>query len=202
MTYFDSHYVSNSDIKELRYRIDRKFDKPDNIEEIFDSGTLNHHALFEPYKADKNHKSYALACQMASTVLKDDMLKNIIMLPDFRREHEWYRKGVFGLDCRCKTDGDSKSMSLVIDYKGLAISSDKAFEESIDRFDYDQAIAWYLDIVKYDNYLLFGVSKIKPNLIFKRFVTREHEYYQRGLEKAENGVKLWKAIIPDTIEIN
>jgi hypothetical protein len=193
MGYFDHDYVSNSDVKEIRYRHDQNRTKPENLQQIFDAGTLNHNALLEPYKADRNHKGYKLAKTMAETVLKDSLCRSIIMSPDFRREHEWYRCNRWGLKgVRCKTDGDSKSNSVIFEYKGLAVTSEKGFDNAIVHHDYDQSSYFYLNVVGYKYYLIAGVSKEYPDRLFKRLVTRDHKIYQWGEPKVDSGIKLWK----------
>ena len=93
--YYFHQYVSNSDLKRLDARfIGNSRPEPENIEEIFDLGTLIHQVLLEPYKADKNHKDYNLAEQMAWTFLNDKTCGQLFRMHDFRREHEFYRVNV------------------------------------------------------------------------------------------------------------
>lgn len=92
-------------------------------------------------------------------------------------------------------DGDSKALGLVFELKGLAIDSDRAFEEAIDRFDYDQGLAWYLDVSGYKRALIVAVSKKKTDRLFKRIVDRDHVYYKRGLSKVKKSIILWKQIL-------
>jgi hypothetical protein len=198
MNYFDHHFVSNSNLKELRAKVDPKFQPPVNLDEIYHAGTINHQALLEPYKCDKTHAKYPLAKEMADTVLRDRLCAKIIMLPDFRREHEWYRIHTHGLKgVRCKTDGDSKQGSVIFEYKGLAVTTDKAFEEAIYHFDYDQAVAWYMPIVRHKFYLIAGVSKAYPDRLFKRLVDKDHPYFKSGTKKLAASKKMWDTYIGD-----
>lgn len=198
MGYFDHHFVSNSDLKLLRAKVDPKFKPLVNLDEIYTAGTLNHHALIEPYKADKAHPKYELACTMAKTVLKDKICARIILAADFRREWEWYRLKVHGLKgVRCKTDGSSKMFSVIFEYKGLAVSTENAFEEAIHHFDYDQAIAWYMPIVRHKHYLLAGVSKKHPDRLFKRLIDEYHPLYKSGAEKVKKSQILWNTYVGD-----
>lgn len=192
MSYFDHHYVSNSDLKKLHQKSSGKIE-PENLQDIFDAGTLNHNALLEPYKADKTHPGYSLAKSMADTVLKDELCRKIILHHDFRREHEWYRRNRFGLEgVRCKTDGDSRELSTIFEYKGLALTTDKAFGEAILHHDYDASCFFYLNVVGYKNYLIVGVSKKNPKLLFKRLLTRDSKEYYSGGIKIESEIKEWK----------
>lgn len=210
MAYFDHDYVSNSDLKAIMQRAEQKRAEPENLKQIFEAGTLNHHALLEPHKAkqwlndkiknaffdeeiEEAKKAYDLACKMAKTVLADKMCQNLIMMPDFRREHEWYRAKMFGVNgVRCKTDGDSRMMSTIFEYKGLAVTTENGFDSAIENHDYDQSAHFYLNVVGYKNYLIVGVSKTKPDKLFKRLITREHRWYATGGLKVQRSFKTWK----------
>lgn len=193
MNYFDHDYVSNSDLKAIVNKTEQKREEPANLQQIFEAGTLNHHALLEPHKADKTHIGYNTAVTMAKTVLEDKMCRSLIMMPDFRREHEWYKQNLFGLKgVRCKTDGDSRAMSTIFEYKGLAITTENGFDSAIENHDYDQSAFLYLNVVGYKNYLIVGVSKKDPKKLFKRLITREHKWYSSGGAKTERAVRVWK----------
>lgn len=217
--YFQHHYLSNSDLKRMVQHFDPK-PQPDNLEEIFDLGSLIHAVLLEPVRIsgpfiatdgseaayllneDKKitrftSKQYFLAKTMAETFMRDELCQRLIMWRDFKREHEFYRTGLFGIrdGVRCKADGYSKELSIGLEYKGLAIANDKAFEEAIVRLDYDQGLAWYLDIMRVKQFLIVGASKKDPKKIFKRLVDRNHPYYQSGMVKIEKCVKMYSNLI-------
>jgi len=193
MTYFDHQYVSNSDLKAIIHKTEQVRAEPENLKDIFEAGTLNHHALLEPHKADKTHIGYVTAKRMADTVLRDEMCRKLIMMPDFRREHEWYKKDIFGLEgARCKTDGDSRMMSTIFEYKGLSITTENGFDSAIENHDYDQSAFFYLNVVGYKNYLIVGVSKKSPDKLFKRLIDRDHRWYSSGGIKTEKAIKAWK----------
>lgn len=209
--YFSHEYTSNSDLKKLVNQIINGEVMPENIDVIYDQGTLNHQALLEPYKADvwlsnklygpddedieakkKAKEDYELACIMAKTVLKDDLCRKFIMMQDFRREHEFYRLNVYGIKGRCKTDGDSKILQTCFEYKGLALTTEKAFDDALYHFDYDHGATWYLDVMKYKYWLVAAVSKEQPDRLFKRLVDRNHLIYLRGREKVIKSTNYWK----------
>lgn len=175
--------------------IDPKFEDPADLEEIFSFGTLVHALVLEPHKADYRHKDISLAKQMAATFMNDEMCRNLYYIYDFKREHEYYRSNRFGVKARCKADGKSNVLSLCLEFKGLSVSTEAAFEEAIDRFDYDQAAAWYLDVTGLDRYLIVGVSKKSPKRLFKRLIDRNHKYYISGREKVNKSIQLWKQIV-------
>lgn len=197
MTYFDHPNASNSDLKRLKAIVEGRLpqDAP-RMQEIFETGTLIHAVPLEHHNANKQHPDYKLACQMRDTLLKDNLCRQVIMIPDFEREKEFYNDDVIGIAGKCKMDGSSKIMSLVLEYKGLAVTTQKAFHDAIMRLDYDQGAAWYLDVSGYKLCLIVAISKINPRLMFKCLIDRNHKYYLSGRIKAENGVKIWKEMFP------
>jgi hypothetical protein len=197
MNYFESHYISNSDLKRLRKMIDPKFEDPADLEEIFAFGTLVHALILEPHKADVNHKDYGLAVDMAKTFMADPFCAQLLHIHDLRREHEFYRSNVFGVNARCKTDAESKALDLIFEFKGLSVGSDREFESAIDRFDYDQAVPWYINVARRKNYLVVSGSKKAPKRLFKRYVNDQHPYYHRGMVKVEKAVELFLDTFPE-----
>lgn len=191
MSYYDHQYASNSDLKKLINRYVEGREEPD-LEEVFNLGTLIHQAILEPHKADVKHKDYKLAKKMADTVLKDQLCRDLIFMPDFKREYEFYRNNVHGIRARAKMDGYSSRISTIMEYKGLKVTTDKSFEEAIFKFDYDQGAAWYLDTSGAKRLLIVAVSKSDPKKIFKRLIDRSHPIYQSGLVKVQRAVMYWK----------
>lgn len=200
--YFSHHYISNSDLKRVRKMVDPKFDDPADLEEIFSFGTLVHALIFEPHKADKDHKDYGLAVDMSKTFFNDPMCREFIHLKDFEREKEFYKEGVFGVNARCKADGVSESISTILEFKGLSVSNEKAFEDAIERFDYDQSHTWYIDTAVKKQRFLVGVSKKAPKKLFKRIAGRDHVYYHRGLVKVKRDIQLLKDLVGDGVWVN
>lgn len=203
MSYFSHEYASNSDLKKWRKMNDPTYQgEPENIEEIFDLGTLIHQILLEPYKVNRLNKDFELANTMAQTFMKDSLCRQVLMLPDFRREHEFYNENIHGIKGRCKMDGESKMMDLVLEYKGLAVTTQKAFLDAIDRFDYDQGAAWYLDVSKRKRCFIAAVSKKDPKRPpFKLLIDRDHDVYKRGEMKVGHCVQLWKDTFGSVVKV-
>lgn len=195
--YYQHHFISNSDLKQLRKMMDPKFQDPADLEEIFAFGHLVEDIILQPHQADYNHKNIDKALAMAATFKADSICRQMLWIHDLRRQHEFYRSNVFGVPARCKMDGDSKAMGLVFELKGLAVESERAFEDAIERFDYDQGLAWYLDVSGYKQALLVAVSKKNTSKLFKRVVDRNHLYYKRGVDKVEKNVKLFLETFPE-----
>lgn len=199
MSYFRHHFASNSDIKELVSRVEGR-QKPDNISEIYNFGTEFHAGILERHKMrpdaiDQGKKE--LIDAMSATFWRDDMCRTIAMMPDFRREHEFYRINRYGLEgVRCKCDGETAKLQTILELKGLSITTEKAFKESIMHLDYDQGGAWYIDTatghVVYKRKLIVGISKRDPDLMFKMLIDRDHQMYKTGSLKIRKGVALWK----------
>ena len=192
MTYFEHHYISNSDLKRLQQLMAPKYQEPENLKEIFSFGTLFHALVLEPHKADYNHPDYQLAKRMTEQFFAEKICRDIFLnVPDLKREHEFYRQNKFGLPARCKVDFGSRRLDLCGELKGLAVANEKQVDEAIDRFDYDQAICWYLNVSERRNYLFVCPSKLVKRT-FKRFITRDHPAYKRGEEKVIKAVKLFR----------
>jgi hypothetical protein len=211
-SYFSHHYISNSDLGKLK-RMGTDYVEPENLPKIFEMGTLNHCALLEPHKADlwlkraielatSEHErkeaqaKYNLAKRMAATVLKDTICRSVIMAPDFRREHEWYRPNCLGFHgTRCKTDGDSRKLGVVFEYKGLAVATDSGFMSALQHHDYDQASCLYLNTTKLPLWLIACVSKDHPDRLFKRLVDRNHKIYKDGEAKIEKAKEKYRLLV-------
>ena len=143
---------------------------------------------------------------MGNTFWRDDLCRQIAMMPDFIREHEFYRQERFGIGAKCKCDGVSKKLRVILELKGLSVSTEKAFKDSLLHLDYDQGATWYLNVASCDwlkyrelgHYfeykLIVGISKIHTDLMFKMLIDRNHPYYKSGLEKVKFGVHIWKDV--------
>lgn len=196
--YFHHEYASNSDLKKLVYKIEGR-ESPQNIQEIYDLGTELHYNITEPHKMTlaPGSDKHEMAMAMRKTFFADKLCRDFISMADFRREHEFYRKGRFGVSARCKTDGDSRMMRTIFEFKGLSVTTQKGFEDAIINFDYDQGAAWYLDVcsgyVPYRNVLMVGISKKQPDRIFKLLIDRDHKFYKTGVEKIQKAVSIWKS---------
>lgn len=210
MTYFEHPYASNSSLKEVVARHNGKT-KPENIQLLYDFGTEFHAGITEPHKMNVDKitpEQVQLIADMRRTFWKDDLCRQIAMTPDFRREHEFYRKDRFGVGAKCKTDGDSRKLKVILELKGLGVTTEKAFRDSLLHLDYDQGAAWYLNVatnisgiqldIKHSCYyaykLIVGISKKDPGLLFKMLIDWKHPFYKSGLQKVKYGVHIWKDV--------
>lgn len=155
---------------------------PPNIERIFEFGSLTHACIFEPHLANKNDPDYDIAQRMRDTFYSDWLCASIMKYKGIKCEHEFYRK-VDGLKRRCKADTSVKDINLLVEFKGLSITSEKQFRESITHFDYDMGAAFYIDTTGLDRELIVGVSKKKTDQIFRFMIEKGDMYYIKGREK-------------------
>ena len=192
--YRDHHYVANSDIKSLDATLSGN-PMPENLDRIFEFGTLCHQLILEPELADWTDPDIKLALKMKETFMADSFCRSFVEHHNFRAEREFYRNNLQGISAKCKTDGDIRSKKWILEFKSLAVTSQKAFEESILHFNYDQGASWYLDVCKYDRVLIAGVSKKKPEKMFKVIVDRGSDMYLSGLAKYTEGIAKWRELL-------
>jgi hypothetical protein len=195
--YFGHHYLSNSDLKKLRKMLqpESSFDiDPGELEEIFEFGHLVEDCIFAPHQANYAHRDIEKALEMARTFRGDKLCQEILLAPDLRRQHQWYRNDVYGVHARCMADADSKWLSLIFEFKGLSVNNEASFYNAIDRYDYDMGLAWYLDTTHYKRAIIVAASKTNTKKLFKCVVDREHPIYLKGLYKAINHVQEVKAL--------
>jgi hypothetical protein len=208
VSYFNNRKASNSDIKEIVGRHEGRT-KPENIKELYSFGTEFHSGILEPHNANLSlisTEQVELIGDMAKTFWKDPLCRQVVMMPDFRREHEFYRENRFGIGARCKVDGCSRRLRAILELKGLGVSTYNSFLASLLHLDYDQGAAWYLNVASgvdavvvnnyhyYDYKLIIGISKQQPDRLFKCLIDRNHAYYKSGMVKVHYGVNLWKNV--------
>jgi len=207
--YFKHAYASNSDLKKIVARFDQRTEM-DNLDAIFDFGSQFHAGILEPHKMDTSGltpEQIELIKQMSKTFWKDKMCSDIAMASDFKREHEFYRKERFevdgepgtGITARCKADGCSRRMQVILELKGLGITTNNSFLESLLHHDYDQASTWYLNTAssestRYKYQLIVGISKKQPDRLFKLLVDWDHANYKSGLVKVNRAKYIWKNV--------
>ena len=204
--YFGHSNISNSDIKSFKQKLGLLPQQPENIQAIFDFGSLFHATILEPSTVDKNDQSddAKLARKMKDTFFKDEMCRMIIMRHDFKREREFYEKvrvGKYEFNSRCKADGDSEGISLFLELKGLNVDSEKAFKMALERFDYDQAVAHYMLTAKRKTELIVGISKKKPELLFKKVVKMNDDFFAVGEQKLIESLDLLHEYSPEDVKI-
>jgi hypothetical protein len=203
--YFSHPFLSNSDLKRLKQQLGMLREPPENLQAIFDFGTLYHKSILEPHLVtdeEKKSSDYKLAKEMSTRFWQDEMCRHFIMAKDFKREHEFYeplKVGGMQVNARCKADGARTKVKFMLELKGLAADTQKAFEESLVAMDYDQACAHYLLTSGYDVMLIVAISKRKPERLFKRIVKKYDDWYLGGEQKLIDTLKLVQTYSPEDI---
>ena len=205
--YFSHSSISNSDLKKFKERLGLSRPAPENLQLIFEFGNLFHRSILEPHlitDEDKKADGYKLAQEMSKRFWQEEMCRDFAMAKDFKREHEFYEKlTVDGMqiDARCKADGARTKMKFMLELKGLAADSQRAFESALIDMDYDQACAHYLLTSGYDVMLIIAISKKKPDRLFKRIVKKYDDWYLGGEQKLIDTLKLVTQYSPQDVKI-
>lgn len=187
MDYFEVPFLSASGIKE--YSGETRFFKG-NKEEIFYFGEQFHRAVLEPSTIDVNYEKLGLVYTMRDAILKDTLTRQILMHPQCKIEHEYYKRGFLrgvlnddGYNVKCKFDAVVKPLKLGFELKGLNVGSQEGLMHAIINFGYDLSAAWYMDIAGIEKHLIISVSKAKPHQVFKYLVQKGDAVYNSGKYK-------------------
>lgn len=201
----DAYYlrseVSNSDLTELKNILHPRMQFGDK-EAAFRFGSLVDAIITEParvdyyllqvddeqYTEDEFRHAQDMLKALRHEARKDPFLFRVLGYAETQKfmvnkaQKLSYCGFDFHLDTRCKWDwwlglfgGDLKT---------TFASTQQQFEEAVDFFDWDRSRAWYMDIAGSDRDFIYAISK-KNNKIFKKFITRGDEVYNRGREKYE-----------------
>lgn len=195
--YFARPEISNSSISKLEMDLGMKRNFPDDIEETFEFGTLVHHLILEPEKADVWNPDYQKARDMRDAVLVDSLANMVLTHKDCKKEHVFIKK-IAGIWCRMKADGALiiKHKRIGVELKSTFAKTEKQFMQAIHHFDYDRQFAFYMDIGRFQKHLILAVSKYKDKKgkhpVFKLIVERNSELYRIGKQKYLEGLELVK----------
>ena len=205
--YFSHSSISNSDLKKLKERLGLSRPAPDSIELIFTFGSRFHKGILEPHlltDEDKASKDYPAIQEMSKTFWKDYFCRDFALSKDFKREHEFYDTlTVDGMqiDARCKADGYREMRKFFLELKSTACESQKSFEAAMLDLDYDQACAHYMLTSRCDVALIIGISKKKPERLFRRIVKKYDDWYLNGEQKLINTLKLLLEVSPEDVRM-
>lgn len=201
--YYSRGEVSNSDLTELKNILHPHVQYGDK-EAAFRFGSLVDAIITEPERVDYifqtvdgepfNDDEFRLALEMQRSLRmeakKDLFLAKVLECADTQRfmirkaQQFTYCDFPFTLNTRCKWDWWLGAFNFGGDLKTTFASSQKQFEEAVDFFDWDRSRAWYMDIAGSERDFIYGISK-KNCQVFKKFINRGDEVYNRGREKYE-----------------
>lgn len=209
-SYYSRSEVSNSDLTSLKNLLYPKLQYGDK-EKAFRFGTLVDAIITEPERVNHyrltvddtqyTEDEFLLAKEMHKALKmearKDAFLASVLRTSDTQRSMVKkgqlfeYGRFLFTLDTRCKWDWFLPAVNFGGDLKSTFASSQKQFEEAVDFFDWDRSRAWYMDIAGSNNDFIYAISK-KNCMVFKKFIQRGDETYNRGREKYEElAFKYW-----------
>jgi hypothetical protein len=200
--YFQHDYLSNSDLKAFKRKLGMVPEDPENLQEIFDLGTLIHATILEPHLADKKHDQYELALAMRETFWKDSTCRHFASADDFHREKPHYESvqvGPYRAKLRCKCDGERSRTKTMLELKGLGVETEKAFREALVRYNYDQAAAHYMLTGDFRMCLIVGISKKDSRKLFKWIVKKHDDFYLQGEQKLIDDLTLLKQYSPEDV---
>lgn len=201
----DSYYlrseVSNSDLTELKNILHPRMQFGDK-EAAFRFGSLVDAIITEParvdyyrltvddeqYSEDEFRHAGEMLKSLRAEAKRDEFLFRVLGYAEKQRfmvnkaQQFTYCGFQFSLDTRCKWDWWLGSFGG--DLKTTFAATQQQFEEAVDFFDWDRSRAWYMDIAGSDKDFIYAISK-KNGKVFKKFIRRGDEVYNRGREKYE-----------------
>lgn len=126
------------------------------------------------------------------------------MAKDFNREREFYNTvqvGGMEFHSRCKCDGWRSGVKIPFELKGLNVDSEKGFQQALTSFDYDQGVAHYMLTTGADMMIVVGISKKRPDRLFKKIIKKHDDFYAIGEHKLIESLELLHQYSPDDIKI-
>ena len=191
--YYNRTEVSNSDLTALRDILHPRQQFGDR-EAAFRFGTLVDALITEPAREFRHAKEMQRSLRMEAR--HDPFLANVLELADTQRfmvnhnQEFTYCDWPFHLDTRCKWDWFLSEFGFGGDLKTTFARSQAEFDEAVDFFDWDRSRAWYMDIAGSQRDFIYAISK-KNCRVFKKFINRGDEIYNRGREKYEELAFQW-----------
>ena len=201
--YYNRSEVSNSDLTELKNLLHPRLQLGDK-EAAFRFGTLVDAVITEPervnfyrftvddvqYTEDEFRHAQEMHKSLRMEARKDHFLAKVLEMAETQRcmvnRQQKFEYGgfPFTLDTRCKWDWFLPVMNFGGDLKTTFATTQKQFDEAVDFFDWDRSRAWYMDIAGSDRDFIYAISK-QNGCVFKKFINRGDEIYNRGKEKYE-----------------
>lgn len=199
--YYKRDEVSNSDLTALKCILHPKMQYGDreaafrfgNLVDalITESGRVDYFHLTvdgEPYSEEEFRHAQDMQRALRREADRDLFLAKVLECADTQRfmvnkaQHFQYCGFGFCLDTRCKWDWWLDGPNFGGDLKTTFAETQEQFDNAVDFFDWDRSRAWYMDIAGSDMDFIYGISK-KNNKIFKKYIRRGDDIYNRGREK-------------------
>ena len=194
--YYDRFEVSNSDLSTLQ-KYWQSLQLQYDLQKAYDFGTLIDCMLTEPQKVNYfnftcagiqfSKADFEIAEAMKISFLRDQFCR--LLLENSETQKITIRENFkinylgfdFTLNARCKWDFFAKQkIGITADLKSTVATSEKAFRNSIELFEYHRQAAWYMDLENIDSHMLIGICKKAPYSIFKVAIKRGDDMYKAG----------------------
>lgn len=101
--------------------------------------------------------------------------------------------GIGEIDCKCKYDGWVHVTRWGWDLKTTQATSASAFEDCVDKFNYDRAAYFYMEVSGSNKFCIFAINK-KTLKIYKVFIERGDYLHRRGKDKCLGLLKKYESI--------
>lgn len=215
MDYFGLPYASNSLLTKIKNGISPAEKFPPT--EAYAFGSLVDALITEPHKVNYNsgliagiqlsEAQISAAKRMRDNFFSDHICKQLwsmaekqkeLIIENMMFEFEGFE---FEIGFKCKYDLFLQSAWYGIDIKTTAAKTQKQFEESVFKFDWDRQGALYMDIPtqltgeESKQFLIIGISKKAPHKIFKLPIKRDDGWYNSGKSKyTELAFKLYQLL--------
>ena len=197
--YYEHPFTSNSALSKLKAQLSGR-DQYES-EDAFAMGSLVDAMLTQPVRVDYFKKKLvddpyiftdaqiAVARKMKVSALNDSFVRRMIscsqyQVPFYTKGVKFQHKGIdIWMDCKCLYDFISPVAGIGGDYKSTLCTTEPAFANAVDLFDYDRARVFYMLQSGMKRDVIIGVSKKAPYRVFKVFIEQGDVIWNRGMEK-------------------
>lgn len=158
----------------------------------------------EPYTGDEFRLAREMQRSLRLEARRDPFLGKVLEAAGTQRcmvrqgQRFTYCGFPFTLDTRCKWDWWLGSFGG--DLKTTSASTQQEFDEAVDFFDWDRSRAWYMDIARSERDFIYAISK-KNCRVFKKFIVRDDDTYNRGRGKYEYLAFQWWLLTPKKTDV-
>ncbi len=212
-------YVSNSMLTELQIALGERmiFGDAQTKVKAYSFGNLHDAIMTEPELIVESHRAvrtadgelvefdqetYDRAHAMKRDAMEHQNMSLLLTTMKFQVVHKIEHFEVnsatarFTMPIRMKLDGEARSIKTGWDLKTTACTTEKAFIESIDVFDYDRQGAFYMDGADLDYFWFTGVGKqidkkTRKHPVFFYVIKRGDATYLRGRAKYQRLAELY-----------
>lgn len=179
--YYKVPMISNSFLSNYKRQLNGMAPLANKHSLLFGGGF--HTLLLEPEKFDRTLYTGKDRMQIMDMVksVKDNLPPEVF---EGKKEHEFYYTQL-GFKCKAKMDIVN---SVCGDFKTTGYSNAQDFLQSVVDYDYQRQAAWYLDVPAIvrkgiDQFVIWGVSKVKPYPVFVYELQRDHPLIEVGREE-------------------